>query len=89
MITNMPAPDHLDELFCHLQCFSKDQRKKDRSDSEPDTMSRFQKTPASYWRLNTYSGLSFDRIYLKICLKPCGLDVDFVFPDFYLAFFEY
>ena len=54
MITNMPAPDHLEELLCHLQCFSKDQRKKDRSDSEPDTMSSFQKTPASHWRLNTY-----------------------------------
>ena len=42
MTTNMPTPDHLDELLCHLQCFSKDQRKKDRSDSEPDTMSSFQ-----------------------------------------------
>ena len=38
----MPAPDHLDELLCHLQRFSKDQRKKDRSDPEPDTMSSFQ-----------------------------------------------
>ena len=68
MIANMPAPDHLDELLCTLQCFSKDQRKKDRSDSEPDTMSSFQKTPASHWRVNTYSALSFDRIYLKMCL---------------------
>ena len=41
MITNMPAPDHLDELLCHLQCFSEDQRKKDRSDSEPDTVGPF------------------------------------------------
>ncbi|CAH3034102.1 unnamed protein product, partial [Porites lobata] len=31
-------------------CFSKDHRKKDRSDSEPDTKSSFQKTPASHWR---------------------------------------
>ena len=23
MITIMPVPDHLDELLCHLQCFSK------------------------------------------------------------------
>ena len=38
----MPAPDHLDELRSYLQCFSKDERKKDRSDSEPDTMSSFQ-----------------------------------------------
>ena len=68
MISNTPAPDHLDELLCNLQCFSKDQRKKDRGDSESDTMSSFQKTPASHWRLNTYSALSFDRIYLKICL---------------------
>ena len=28
MITNRPAPDHLDEPLCHLQGFSKDQRKK-------------------------------------------------------------
>ena len=21
MITNIPAPDHLDKLLCHLQCF--------------------------------------------------------------------
>ena len=61
-----PAPDHLDELLCHLQCFSKDQRNKDRSDSEPDTMSSFQKTPASNWRVNTYNAPSFDRIY--VCL---------------------
>ena len=69
MITNMPAPDHLDELLCHfshLQCFSKDQRKKDRKDSEPDTMSSFQKTPASHWRA---SALSFDRIYLNYDVK--------------------
>ena len=68
MITNMPAPNHLDELLCHLQCFSKDQRKKDRSDFELGTMSSFQKTPASHWRVNTYSTLRFKRIYLKVCL---------------------
>ena len=73
MITNMPAPDHLDELLCHLQCFSKHQRKKDRSDFEPDTMSSFQKTPASHWRVNFYSALSFDRIYLNYVCKPWGL----------------
>ena len=63
MITNIPAPDHLDKPLCHLQCFFKDptmdnrkkvfllsmdQRKKDRSEFEPDTMSGFQKTPASH-----------------------------------------
>ena len=64
----MPVPDHLDELFCHLQCFFKDQRKKYRSDFEPDTMYSFQKTPASLWRVNTYSALSYDRINFKICL---------------------
>ena len=88
MITNMPAPDHLDELLCHLQCFSKDQRKKDRSDSEPDTMSSFQKTPASHWRVNTYSALSFDPIYLKMSVNPEDWDADFAFPDFNLALFE-
>ena len=64
----MPAPDHLDELLCHLQSFRKDQPKKDRSDSEPDTMSSFAKTPASHWQVNTYSALRFDQMYLKICL---------------------
>ena len=68
MITNMPAPDHLDELLCHLQCFFKERRKKYRSDFEPDTMSSFQNTPASHWRVNTYSALKFDRINSKICL---------------------
>ena len=38
----MPAADHPDELLCHLQCLSKDQRKKDRSDFERDTMSSSQ-----------------------------------------------
>ena len=70
MITNIRAPDHLDELLCHLQYFFKDQRKKYRSDFEPDTMSSFQKTPASHWRVNTYSALSFDQIYLKYVCKP-------------------
>ena len=41
MITNIPAPDHLDKLLCHLQCFFKDQRKKDRSEFEPDTYVHF------------------------------------------------
>ena len=57
----MPAFDHLDELLCHLQCFSKDQRKKDRSDSKPDTMFSFQKTLASHWRVNTYSAITFKK----------------------------
>ena len=48
MITNIPAPDNLDKLLCHLQCFFKDRGKKDRTDSEPDTMSSFLKTPASH-----------------------------------------
>ena len=68
MITNIPAPDHLDKFLCHLQCFFKDQRKKDRSEFEPDTMSSFQKTPASHERENTYNALSFDRPNFKICL---------------------
>ena len=36
MITNIPAPDYLDRLLCHLQCFFKDQRR-DRSEFQPDT----------------------------------------------------
>ena len=47
----------------------KDQRKKDRREFEPDTMSSFQKTPASHQRVNTYSALSFDRIDFEICLE--------------------
>ena len=35
---------------------------KDGSDFEPDTMSSFQRTPASRRPANTYSALSFDRI---------------------------
>ena len=31
-------------------------------------MSGFQKTPASHWRVNTYSAPSFDRINFKIRL---------------------
>ena len=49
MITNMPTPDHLDKILCHMQFFFfKDQQKKDGSDFTPDTMSSFQKTPASH-----------------------------------------
>ena len=51
-------------------------------------MSSFKKTPASHWRVNTYSALSFDRIYLKMSLNPEDWDVDFAFPDFNLALFE-
>ena len=78
MITNMPAPDHLDELLCHLQCFSKDQRKKDRGDSKPDTMSSFQKTPVLFV-LTEFKNMSVD---------PEDWDVDFAFPDFNLVLFE-
>ena len=39
-----------------------------RSDFEPDTMSSFQKTPVSHWRVNAYSALSFDRIYCYVLL---------------------
>ena len=49
-------------------------------------MSSFQKTPALHWRVNTYSALSFDRIYLKIMsVNPEDWDVDFAFSDFNLA----
>ena len=89
MITNIPAPDHLDKLLGHFHSFSKDQRKKDRGDSEPDTMSSFQKTPASHWRVNTYSAVSFDRIYFKkMSVNLEDWDVDFAFPDFNLALLE-
>ena len=51
-------------------------------------MSTFQKTPASHWRVNTYSALSFDPIYLKMSVNPEDWDADFAFPDFNLALFE-
>ena len=64
MITNIPAPDYLDRLLCHLQGFFKDHRR-DRSEFHPDTMPSFQKTPALHLRVNTYSALNFDRITLR------------------------
>ena len=74
MTTNMPAPDHLDELLCHLQCFSKDQRKKDRRDSEPD-----KKCPV-FKRLQRHIGGSILTVLLvlteytqKYVCKPWGL----------------
>mmetsp|Transcript_68496 Transcript_68496/g.112542 ORF Transcript_68496/g.112542 Transcript_68496/m.112542 type:complete len:93 (-) Transcript_68496:125-403(-) len=51
----------LTSFFAICSVFFKDQRKKDGSYFEPDTISIFQKTPASHWRANTYSALSFDR----------------------------
>ena len=56
MITNIPAPDHLDKLLCYLQCnFFTDQRiKKDGSDFEQDKMSSFQKTPLHIGERITY-----------------------------------
>jgi len=58
MITNTPAPDHLDKILCHMQFFFfKDQQKKDGSDFKPDTMSSFQKTPASYWESGLFTVL--------------------------------
>ena len=42
--------------------FPKDQRKKNVSDFEPDTVSKFQTTPSLYWWAKTYSALSFGRI---------------------------
>ena len=78
MITNIPAPDHLDKLLCHLQCFFKDQRKKDRRVFEPDTrlifpctngrIVQFSKDSSVTLAVNTYSALSFGQINFKICL---------------------
>ena len=85
----MPAPHNLDELLCHLQCFSKDQRKKDRSDCEPDTMSSFQKTPASHWQVNfNFTVLLVLTEFKNMSVDPEDWDVDFAFPDFNLAFSE-
>ena len=61
MVTNIPAPDHLDELLGHFSFFFKDQRKNDVSDFESNTMTSFRTTSASHWRANTYSILSYDR----------------------------
>ena len=40
--------------------FLKDQRRKDGSNFEPDTVFTFQKTPTSHKVAKTYSDLSFD-----------------------------
>ena len=61
MVTNIPAPDHLDELLGHFSFFFKDQQKNDVSNFESDTMTSFRTTSASHWRANTYSILSYDR----------------------------
>ena len=62
--------------------FFKDQRKKDGSDFEPDTISSFQKTPASHWRANTYSALLTEESFSTWCIcililhfqrKPCAI----------------
>ena len=89
MITNMPAPDHFDELLCHWQCFSKDQRKKDGGDSEPDTMSSFQKTPTSHWRSSEYlqCSLFWPNLLKNVC-KPWGLGCWLCLSRFNLALFE-
>ena len=83
----MPAPDQ--QLLCHSQCFYKDQRKKDRCDFEPDTMSSFQKTPASHWRVNTYSAQFWPNRLKNMSVNSEDGDVDFAFPDFNLAWFEW
>ena len=76
MITNIPAPDHLDELLGHFSFFFKDQRKNDVSDFESDTMTSFRTTSASHWRANTYSILSYDRTNF---LNMMHLHFDFTF----------
>ena len=52
-----------------------DQRKKDGSDCEPDNI-QFSETPASHWRANSYSALSFDR---KNFFNMVHLHFDFTF----------
>ena len=70
MITNIPAPDHLDELRCHLQCFLKDQRKKDIEATSSQTQCPVFKRLQCHigeW-MHAYSALSFDRIYCYVLL---------------------
>ena len=76
MVTNIPAPDHLDELLGHFSFFFKDQRKNDVSDFESDTMTSFRTTSASHWRANTYGILSYDRTNF---LNMMHLHFDFTF----------
>ena len=76
MITNIPPPDHLDELLGHFSFFFKDQGKNDVSDFESDTMTSFRTTSASHWRANTYSILSYDRTNF---LNMMHLHFDFTF----------
>ena len=64
MITNIPAPDHLDKLL-HLPLavffFENTNERKMEAISSQIQMSSFQKTLVSHLRANTYSALSFDR----------------------------
>ena len=63
--------------------FFQNQQKKDIEATPSQTQ-----CPASHWRVNTYSALSFDPIYLKMSVNPEDWHADFAFPDFNSALFE-
>ena len=58
---NIPAAIITLTSFLPFEFFFKDQRTKEGSDFEPDSMAGFQKNPVSHWQANTYRALSFDR----------------------------
>ena len=72
------ATVHTLTSFFAIWIFFKDQRTKEGCDFEPESVSGFQKNPASHWRANTYSALSFDRRNFFNILQ---LHFDFTFNE--------
>ena len=62
--TYTAAPDHLDKLLCHLQCFfSKTNERKTEATLSHSQCQVFQRIQHHvHWRVNTYSAISFEEI---------------------------
>lgn len=57
ILTNLPGLNHLDiQDSLPFAMFFKDQPKKDGSEIEPDTVSKFKKTPVLHWLTKTFNG---------------------------------
>ena len=71
MITNLPAPDHLDKLLYHLRCFFKAQRKLEASSSQTQcpVFKRLQRH-IDEWILTVL--LVLTKSTLKYVCKPWG-----------------
>ena len=89
MITNMPAPDHLDRLLCHLQCFSAktNERKIEATPNKTQcpVFKRLQRNIGE-WILAVL--LVWTNILKNMSVNPEDWDADITFPDFNLALLE-